>query len=92
MCRDMVIETDEQYKAVVARLAELVRNGRRRTADEARLMRLLAVLRYAGCLHLAECRAGTRASSKRTLPQPAASLHLWDFDAALGRRWTPSAS
>lgn len=39
-----VIETDKQYDAVAARLAELVRNGRRRTKAEARLMRLLAVL------------------------------------------------
>ncbi|MBI4480279.1 MAG: transcriptional regulator [Acidobacteria bacterium] len=42
--RPEVIETDEQYEAVAARLAELVRTGRRRTSDEARLMRLLAVL------------------------------------------------
>ncbi len=42
--RPEVIETDEQYEAVVARLAELVRHGRRRTVAEARLMRLLAVL------------------------------------------------
>jgi HTH-type transcriptional regulator/antitoxin HigA len=42
--RTEVIETGEQYDAVAARLAELVRRGGRRTADEARLMRLLAVL------------------------------------------------
>ncbi len=42
--RPEVIETAEQYDAVAARLAQLVRNGRRRTAAEARLMRLLAVL------------------------------------------------
>ncbi len=39
-----VIETEEQYDAVVLRLPELVRKGRRRTADETRLMKLLAVL------------------------------------------------
>lgn len=46
MCeiRPEVIETGEQYDAVRARLAELVRSGRRRTNEEARLMRLLAVL------------------------------------------------
>jgi hypothetical protein len=42
--RPEVIETGEQYDAVRARLAELVRSGRRRTSEEARLMRLLAVL------------------------------------------------
>ena len=42
--RPEVIETNEQYEAMAARLAELVRKGRRRTGDEARLMRLLAVL------------------------------------------------
>jgi HTH-type transcriptional regulator/antitoxin HigA len=42
--RPEVIETGEQYDAVAARLAELVRKGGRRTADEARLMRLLVVL------------------------------------------------
>jgi len=42
--RPEVIETDEQYEAIATRLAELVRKGRRRTGDEARLMRLLAVL------------------------------------------------
>jgi HTH-type transcriptional regulator / antitoxin HigA len=39
-----VIETDRQYDQVTARLSELVRLGERRTNDEARLMRLLAVL------------------------------------------------
>ena len=42
--RPEVIETDEQYEAVAARLAELVRKGRRRTVAESRLMRLLGVL------------------------------------------------
>jgi HTH-type transcriptional regulator/antitoxin HigA len=42
--RPEVIETDGQYDAVAARLAELVRAGKRRTGDEARLMKLLAVL------------------------------------------------
>ena len=42
--RPEVVETEKQYVAVAARLAELVRKGRRRTADETRLMRLLAVL------------------------------------------------
>lgn len=42
--RPEVIETDKQYEAVTTRLAELVRKGRHRTGDEARLMRLLAVL------------------------------------------------
>jgi HTH-type transcriptional regulator/antitoxin HigA len=42
--RPEVIETDEQYEAVTARLAELVRKGRRRIGNETRLMRLLGVL------------------------------------------------
>ena len=42
--RPEVIETDEQYEAVAARLAELVRKGPRRTVAESRLMRLLGVL------------------------------------------------
>ena len=42
--RPEVIETDEQYEAVSARLAELVRKGRGRTVAESRLMRLLGVL------------------------------------------------
>lgn len=42
--RPEVIETERQYNALTARLAELVRKGPCRTADEARLMRLLAVL------------------------------------------------
>jgi len=42
--RPSVIETDEQYDAVAARLAELARKGRSRTAAESRLMRLLGVL------------------------------------------------
>ncbi len=39
-----VIESDERYEEVAARLAELVGKGRRRTVSETRLMRLLAVL------------------------------------------------
>ena len=42
--RPEAIATGKQYDAVVARLAELVRKGGSRTKDEARLMRLLAVL------------------------------------------------
>jgi antitoxin component HigA of HigAB toxin-antitoxin module len=42
--RPEVIETDERYAEVSARLAELVRRGNRRSASETRLMRLLAVL------------------------------------------------
>ena len=42
--RPEVIETDEQYEAAGARLAELVRKGRHRTVAESRLMRLLGVL------------------------------------------------
>ena len=42
--RPEVIEKDEQYEAVTARLAELVRKGRRRTVAESRLMSLLGVL------------------------------------------------
>ena len=38
------IATGKQYDALAARLAELVRKGGRRTKDEARLMRLFAVL------------------------------------------------
>ena len=39
-----VIETEQQYDAAAVRLSELVRKGRRRSADETRLMKLLAVL------------------------------------------------
>ena len=39
-----MIETEEQYDSAAVRLSELVRKGRRRTADETRLMKLLAVL------------------------------------------------
>jgi HTH-type transcriptional regulator/antitoxin HigA len=39
-----VIESDERYEEVAARLAGLVGKGRRRTVSETRLMRLLAVL------------------------------------------------
>lgn len=39
-----VIEGEEQYSEAAARLSELVRKQRRRTADETRLMKLLAVL------------------------------------------------
>lgn len=39
-----VIETEEQYDCAAVRLSELVRKGRRRTTDETRLMKLLAVL------------------------------------------------
>jgi HTH-type transcriptional regulator / antitoxin HigA len=39
-----VIETDGQYDAVSARLSELIKNKSRRTDDETRLMRLLALL------------------------------------------------
>ena len=39
-----VIETEEQYDSAAVRLSELVRKGRRRTVDEIRLMKLLAVL------------------------------------------------
>ena len=42
--RPEVIETDGLYDAAAARLAELVRCGKRRTDDELRLMKLLAVL------------------------------------------------
>jgi antitoxin component HigA of HigAB toxin-antitoxin module len=42
--RPEAIESDEQYDAAAARLAELVRKGGRRTAGETRLMRLFAVL------------------------------------------------
>jgi len=42
--RPEVIETGEQYEAVAARLAKLVRKGRRRTLAESRLMGLLGVL------------------------------------------------
>jgi HTH-type transcriptional regulator/antitoxin HigA len=42
--RPEVIETHEQYEAVSARLAELVRKGGRRTVAESRFMRLLGVL------------------------------------------------
>lgn len=42
--RPEVIETEERYAEVSARLAELVRKGTRRTVSETRLMRLLAVL------------------------------------------------
>jgi len=38
------IESEEQYGSAVARLSEFIRKGRRRTADENRLMKLLAVL------------------------------------------------
>ena len=39
-----VIESEGQYDSAAVRLSELVRKGRRRTADETRLMKLLAVL------------------------------------------------
>ena len=39
-----VIETQEHYDSAAVRVSELVRKGRRRTADETRLMKLLAVL------------------------------------------------
>lgn len=42
--RPEVIETDERYQEVTARLAGLAAKGSRRTANETRLMRLLAVL------------------------------------------------
>lgn len=42
--RPEVIETSERYDQISLRLAELVRKGRRRTASETRLMRLLALL------------------------------------------------
>lgn len=42
--RPEVIETEERYAEVSARLAELVRKGTRRTVSETRLLRLLAVL------------------------------------------------
>ena len=42
--RPEVIETQKRYDDVSLRLAELVGKGRRRTASETRLMRLLAVL------------------------------------------------
>jgi antitoxin component HigA of HigAB toxin-antitoxin module len=42
--RPEVIETDERYDEVSARLAEFVRKGNRRNANETRLMKLLAVL------------------------------------------------
>ncbi len=42
--RPEMIETDERYAEVSARLAELVRKGNRRTTNETRLMKLLAVL------------------------------------------------
>ena len=39
-----MIVSDDQYDAATGRLAELVRKGDRRSSDESRLMRLLAVL------------------------------------------------
>lgn len=42
--RPEVIETDGRYDEVSARLADLVGKGNRRTANETRLMKLLAVL------------------------------------------------
>ena len=39
-----VIQTEDQYDSAAVRLSELVRKGHRRTADETRLMKLLAVL------------------------------------------------
>ena len=42
--RPEVIETGERYDEVSSRLAELVRMGSRRSANETRLMKLLALL------------------------------------------------
>jgi len=42
--RPEMIEADERYAEVSARLAELVRKGSRRTTSETRLMKLLAIL------------------------------------------------
>lgn len=39
-----VIETEEQYERVGARFGELIGKGRKRTPDETKLMRLLALL------------------------------------------------
>jgi HTH-type transcriptional regulator / antitoxin HigA len=39
-----VIETEEQYEQVGARFGELIGKGRKRTPDETKLMRLLALL------------------------------------------------
>ncbi len=39
-----VIETDEQYQQIGARLGDLVGKGRSRTPDETKIMRLLALL------------------------------------------------
>ena len=41
---EQMLETEEQYDSAAVRLSELVRKGRRRTVDEIRLMKLLAVL------------------------------------------------
>jgi HTH-type transcriptional regulator/antitoxin HigA len=39
-----VIETDKQYREIAARFGDLISKGHRRTRDETRLMRLLALL------------------------------------------------
>ena len=44
MIKPQVIETDEQYRQIGARLWDLIGKGRSRTPDETKIMRLLALL------------------------------------------------